>query len=313
MQARPPFNFDLSAMVFSDKVGLSMRDEQICKYSNGKYWRVLEIDGKLILVTIKSIGNVNKPRLEVELASNEQISESDKETVRELIFRTFDLGSDLKPFYKAMEQDTIMSRLVKELYGLKAIRLPTVFEAMVYVILAQQISLQASHAIERRLIKKSGNVLKIDDKVYYAFPTPEKFASLEIDDFRSCGVSRRKAEYIRDIAQSIVDKKLDLATLEHKEDKEIMEELCSIRGVGRWTAELVMIRGMGKLTVIPADDLGLRDHVSHYYFRGEGRVSSEEVRKVAVGWGKWMGIAGFYVVMAGMLRVGNTFPGGTAH
>lgn len=265
----------------------------------------MRANDKLIFVVVRSIGDVKKPELEVQLISNQEISKNDKEIIERKISFIFDLDFDLKPFYNAMRHDKIMSKMIDKLYGLKLSKSPTIFEALVYVILEQQISLQAAYNIERKFIKKLGEKLKINNKVYYAFPTPESLASLEIEDLRSCGISRRKSEYIRDIAKLIIERKLDLESLKQKDEKKIMEELCKIRGIGPWTAELTIIRGMGRLRVIPAADLGLREHVTRYYFTDSGRkrVSSEEVRKIAKKWGRWRGVAGYYLVVAGRLKL----------
>jgi DNA-3-methyladenine glycosylase II len=299
----PPFNFDLTAKVFSDEVGLCMRDEQICKYSDRKYWTVLRVNEKLILAVVKSIGDVNKPKLEVDLISNERLSEDDKEKSEAIISRIFNLDFDLKPFYRDAKNDGVLLKLIEKLYGLKVPQTSNIFEAFVYVILEQQISLQAAYNIERRFIKKYGDVLKINGKEYYAFPTPERVASIRVDDMCMCGMSRRKAEYICNIAKLISKNKLKVEELKHKKDEEVLQELCKIRGVGRWTAELVMIRGMGRLLVIPAADLGLRDHIAYYYLKNKKRASIDEVRQIAEKWGKWRGIAGFYITIAGRLRI----------
>ena len=101
----------------------------------------------------------------------------------------------------------------------------------------------------------------------------------------------------------IVEGKLDLEKFKSYEDPgKIVEELCRIRGIGRWTAELTMIRGMHKLEAIPADDVGLRRCISHYYCN-DRRISGEEVRKIAGKWGKWKGLASFYLIMAGRSEV----------
>jgi DNA-3-methyladenine glycosylase II len=70
-----------------------------------------------------------------------------------------------------------------------------------------------------------------------------------------------------------------------------------IRGIGVWTAELTQIRGFGKLEALPADDLGVRRAISHYYYR-DRRISSEEARQIAVKWGEWKGLAAYYIIMA---------------
>jgi DNA-3-methyladenine glycosylase II len=151
--------------------------------------------------------------------------------------------------------------------------------------------------------KTFGNILKVDDKVYYAFPKPEKIASATVEQLRECGLSYKKAEYIRDISKMIADGILDLEKFKGYEDiDEIINELSKIRGIGVWTAELTMLRGLQKFDAIPADDLGLRRVISHYYCN-DRKISGEEARRIAQNWGKWKGLAAFYLIIAERLKV----------
>jgi DNA-3-methyladenine glycosylase II len=81
IRAVPPFDFDLCAGIFSDGEG------QIRKYENGKFWQVIRIDGKLALVIVRALGTVDEPKLSVELNSNEEISDNDKEKAAEIVCR----------------------------------------------------------------------------------------------------------------------------------------------------------------------------------------------------------------------------------
>lgn len=290
-----PFNFDLSARIFS------IGHEQIRKYKDGKYWQVIRIDGKLILFNIRVVGD--DLTLLVELESNREISNRDKEVAKKIVNSLFNLKLDLKEFYKEMKNDKIMFKLTKELKGLRNLTTPTVFEALINSIVEQQISLVVAHGIEINLIKAFGDTLKVYGKEYYAYPTPEKLSNASIERLRRNGLSQRKAEYIKEISQLVADRKIDLEKFKNYVDSnEIIKELDEIRGIGAWTAELTIIRGMNKLDVFPAVDLGLRRCVSHYYCKDKA-ISGEEARRIAERWGKWKGLAGFYLIMAYTLDI----------
>jgi DNA-3-methyladenine glycosylase II len=292
-----PFDFDLSATIFSDG------DNQIRTYENGKYWQVVRSHNKLVLITITSFGTVDNPELAVELKSNEEISHHDKKIIEAIISSLFNLTFDLTAFYNEVKNDRIMAKLSRQFRGLKSPTTPTVFEALVDSIIEQQISLNVAHSIERNVVKTFGETLTLDDKVYYAFPTPQQLAFATKEQLRTCGLSVRKAEYIHDISKLIADGNLNLEKFKTYEDsEEIIKELCNIRGIGVWTAELTLLRGMNKLEVLPADDLGLRRHISHYYCN-DRKISGEETRIIAEGWGNWKGLAGFYVIIAARLGV----------
>jgi DNA-3-methyladenine glycosylase II len=193
--------------------------------------------------------------------------------------------------------------LTQKLRGLKSPTTQTVFEAFVDSIVEQQISLKVANGIENRLIKKFGDALGLEGEVYYAYPTPQKLASASTEALRQCGLSFRKAEYIKSGSTLITEGKLDLEKLKNYDSAdEIIRELDSVKGVGVWTAELTMLRGMQRLEALPAEDLGLRRVVSHYYCGGT-KITGAQARQIARDWGKWKGLAAYYLIVAEMLGI----------
>lgn len=293
----PPFDFELSANIFSGG------DPQIRKYEKGRFWQVIRVGSKPMLTIVTTAGTIDEPRLSVRLESDRIISKSDIEDSKGIVCGLFNLGFDLKPFYEQAKEDRVIAGLTCRLRGLKSPTTPTVFEALIDSIVEQQISLNIANKMEGRLIKALGEVLSLGKEVYYAFPTPQELASASIYELCNCGLSQRKAEYIHDISKMVIDGKLDLEKFkDYKDAKDIIAELDRIRGIGTWTAELTMVRGMQRLEAFPADDLGLRRVISHYY-RFNRKISSEEARKVAEKWGTWKGLAGFYLIMAAAMDI----------
>jgi DNA-3-methyladenine glycosylase II len=191
-----------------------------------------------------------------------------------------------------------MSRIAKLLYGLKNPTTPTVFEALVDSIVEQQISIKVAIALEEKLSKKLGERLTVDGETYFAFPTAQTLASSSVEEIQQVGLSRRKAEYIHEAAQLIVAGKLDLEGLRSQESaEEIILKLDEVRGIGVWTAELTMLRGMQRLDALPADDFGLRRVISRYYCGGRP-IKATEAREIAKAWGRWKGLAAFYLIIA---------------
>jgi len=153
------------------------------------------------------------------------------------------------------------------------------------------------------MIKTFGGALNIGSDVYYAYPTHEQLNNATRDQLRECGLSFRKAEYIKDISKAVIEEKLDLEKFkEYSNIDQIIDELCEIRGVGIWTAELTVLRGLNNVEAIPADDIGLQKVISHYYNDGK-KISSEDVREIAEKWGKWKSLAGFYLIIVELMDV----------
>ncbi|HVP92668.1 MAG TPA: DNA-3-methyladenine glycosylase 2 family protein, partial [Acidobacteriota bacterium] len=215
----------------------------------------------------------------------------------------FDLNHDLKPFYEHVKNDEVLTRLTSELRGLRSPATTTVFEALFDSIVEQQISLNVAHVLEKNVIKRFGEMLRLDGEVYYAYPTPKYLMRATAAGLQKCGLSRRKADYIQNVSKLIAEGKLNLEELKHCEDTDsVISALDGIRGVGVWTAELTMVRGMRK-DALPADDLGLRRVISHYYCHDK-RISSDEARVIAQRWSNWKGLAAFYLIVAEIMGIG---------
>lgn len=289
-----PFDLDLSARIFSEG------DARFRRYEAGEYWQVIQLGERLVRITLRSLGTVDSPELSVDLMPDE-FSDVEVKNASETVRRLFNMDLDLLPFYEAVKGDRVMSMLTERLRGLHSPTTQTAFEALVDSIIEQQISLKAAWSLERRVVEAFGNILRIDDKAYYAFPRPETLAFTTVEALRDCGLSMRKAEYVRDSARLVMDG-LDLESLRDYDDNSIIEELKKIRGVGVWTAELTMVRGMQRLDAIPADDLGLRRCISHYYCGGR-KITSLEARRIAEAWRGWRGLASFYLITAERLGI----------
>jgi DNA-3-methyladenine glycosylase II len=297
IDALPPFRFDLSSEIFADG------DKQIRNYEKGLFWQVIRVNGKLILATIEAVGTVDKPEVSAELKSDSAMTEEDKKKAEKTINALFSLDLDLKPFYERVKDERIMAGLTRKLWGLKNPTTHTVFEALVDSIVEQQISLKVANSIENKITKKFGDILDLEGGVYYAYPTPQRLAAVSTEELRQCGLSFRKGEYIKEASQLITEGKLHLENLKnYASSEQIIKELDEIRGIGVWTAELTMLRGMQRLEALPADDLGLRRVISHYYCDGK-MITGAEARQIAKVWGDWKGLAAYYLVVASMLGI----------
>jgi DNA-3-methyladenine glycosylase II len=291
----PPYDFTLSTWIFATG------DLQIRKSENGRFWQVIRLGETLALADIHSTGTTNHSVLKVRLSGNTASESGFREQAVDMIARILSLNDYLTPFYQSVRDDPPLHALTGKLRGLKAPSTPTVFEALVDSIIEQQISLAVARTLESRLTKMFGDSLLVEGQTYYAFPVPERIASGKPEQFRACGLSAMKGEYIRNAAHQILTGELNLDGLRAISDsEEIIGELQRIKGVGRWTAELVVLRGLHRLDIIPADDLGLRRVIARRYEAG-GDISGQEVRKIADRWGPWKGLAAYYLLVADMI------------
>ncbi len=297
LQPVAPFSFDLSAQIFGDG------DPQIRIYKNGKFRQVIRVGRKLVLATVESTGTTDNPRLRSELLSSDEINHEDVERAVKTITLIFNLDLDLLPFYGIAKRDTTLNKVARRLWGLRSPTTQTVYEALIDSIVEQQISLSVATGMERRMIKKFGETLSVGGEICYGYPLPSALEQASIEDLRACGLSGRKAEYVRDISSLVAAGKLDLERFRsYGNAEDIVRELDEVRGIGTWTAELTAIRALQKWDVMPADDVGLRRIIAKFYCDGK-RIESDEARKIAEPWGKWRGLAAYYFVVAELLSL----------
>jgi DNA-3-methyladenine glycosylase II len=293
----PPFDFSLSAAIFS------RGEPDIRIFRDGVFRQVLDTRSALVLAEVRSSGTTEDPKLALTLRSNRTIRRGDASHAGAQVATILSIQDDMDPFYRAVAGDPVLADLSVRLRGARAPVTPTVFEALTDSIIEQQISLKAARSIESRLIRAVGKELDLNGIVYYGYPDPEILAGTADSTFRSCGLSVRKGEYIRDVSRLILNGDLDVEGFRKYEDTErIIEELIKIRGIGKWTAELTILRGLHRADAFPADDVGVRRLISQFYLSGR-KISTAEARTFADRWGPWKGFAAYYLEVADLLGV----------
>jgi DNA-3-methyladenine glycosylase II len=283
-----PFDFQRSAGIHG-RFEKSLPDV----YENGIYKRVLHLAVNPVLVLVTSKGTIEKPRLNVEVYP--QLLAQEVKALKRLLCTMFAASFDFDKFYSVAKKDRLMKIVSRRLRGLRPVSPPTIFEASVIAITEQQISLDVAVAIRSRLIEKFGEVVKFEGRNFYAFPTPAVLAKAKLNQMMAVGLSRNKALYINELSKKVAGKELDIEGLRKMDDETAIEELTKIKGVGPWTAEYTLIRGMGRVNSLPADDLGIQRAISEAYFKGK-RIGSNEVRRILSKFSPFSGIAAFYLM-----------------
>ena len=143
-------------------------------------------------------------------------------------------------------RDERLSRLIDEVGYPEYEVIPDLFAALAFNIMGQQISVKAAETVWRRALDKFGEI------------TPENILAASPSELQSVGISMRKAGYIRDAAESVISGALDIEALKTMPDEQLCKELTKLRGVGKWTAEMLMIFSLERPDVLSRDDLGIR-------------------------------------------------------
>lgn len=150
-------------------------------------------------------------------------------------------------------KDARMAAAIAEIGGIYRSPGESLFTGLMQAIVGQQISLKAADTVWKRLEEKLGGV------------TPARVARAAVEELQSCGMSFRKASYLQEAAQAVVSGTLDLEALQTAEDETVIQRLSALRGVGRWTAEMLLIFSLGRPDVMSYDDFGLRKGLCKLY------------------------------------------------
>ena len=180
------------------------------------------------------------------------------------------------------ERDRIMRRLIAATDERLSAKSEDPFRTLVRSIIGQQLSVKAAQTIRERFF------------ALFSECTPKAVLKAGHENLISCGLSRRKTEYILGLAKDFQNKSIKPSEWEHQNDEEIIAELTQIRGIGRWTAEMFLIFNLQRPNVLPVDDVGLTRAISTVYFSGEP-VSRIEVRQLAASWEPWRTVATWYL------------------
>lgn len=189
------------------------------------------------------------------------------------------------------------------LRGLRPPRFPTVFESLVNGVACQQLSLSVGIHLLNRLTVAHGRPPAGDPAGARAFPDPEQIARLDPAELRRHGFSTAKARAVVEIARAIVSDDLDLEALRQLDDPTAVEQLTSLRGIGRWTAEYVLLRGLGRLHVFPGDDVGAHNKLRRL-FDIEGPLDYESVRRLVARWDPYAGLVYFHLLLDSLSEAG---------
>ena len=267
---------------------------------DGVYRRLIDLDDKLVLASVRSIGTLEAPELALELQGPE-LSPDDVESATDRVSWLLGVDQGLAPFYELGRADQAMAGLVEQFYGLHLPHTASVFEALVLAVLGQQISTSVARIIRTLLIETFGPSAEFDGETYYAFPRPASIWASSPAELHTMKLTQRKSEYVHGLAGSALDPEMGLECLEGLTDREIVEKLVALRGVGMWTAQWALIRAVGRPDALPLGDLALRRVVSRLFMDGED-VNDAKVEEIAQRWSPYRTYATVYLFSA--LRIG---------
>ena len=171
-----------------------------------------------------------------------------------LVKRTLGVDRDVASFNRAAERLPWLAPLARRMRGVKPPRYPTLWETFVNAIVFQQVSLFAASAIMRRMVLALGSPIEHGGVTLYAPPEMERVVTADDSLMRSLGLSAGKLVALRGAAESIASGALSEALLEERPSPDAAALLGTLKGIGPWTAAVILLRGFGRLDVFPMND-----------------------------------------------------------
>ena len=202
----------------------------------------------------------------------------------------FSLDHPLERFYRLVRREPVLRGTERRFRGLRLPRDANLYEALLHAIVGQQLSVVAANAIARRLLRATDAFLSADGVEVPCPPAPARLARLGADGLRALGMSRAKAQAIVALASDAAGVAEDAATALVDPLPRAIDRLIARPGVGRWTAENALLRGVGRPDVFVGGDLGIRVALAEYGV--VPRHASEEVARAwserwYPGWGSY--------------------------
>ena len=292
-----PFRLDLTVWT------LRRRAENIIdRWDGSTYRRVLIAQEHPVEVEIIQTGPPDMPLLQVTTTGS-KLSSDTKPLVTSVLTQMLGINADLSEFYRFAERQPKLDALARQFRGVKPPRFPTLFETLVNAMACQQLSLNVGILLLNRLTAAFGPSGPEQGALVHAFPAPENLARLDTEALRPLGVSRQKARAIIELASAISEKQLNLDELESLDNEAASDRLRKLRGVGRWSAEYVLLRGLGRLHVFPGDDVGARNRLQHWLDLAEP-LDYEGVRHSIAPWRSYGGFIYFHLLLKGLTESG---------
>jgi DNA-3-methyladenine glycosylase II len=222
--------------------------------------------------------------------------------LRQRISQLLGTAVDLSGFYAVAANVPELAPLVAQARGVKPPRYPSLWEALCNAVAFQQLSLEAAITTMRRVIAHCSTPLVFGEVQLYPFPTPATFRDTDPVVLRSLGLSARKVRTLQEAADLLLAGQLTAEKLESLPTAEAMAQLVLLRGIGPWTAAVVMLRGFGRLDVFPAGDSGARRNLRGLLGAAAGEVADGEAILAALG--PWRGMLYFHLLLWRLSRRG---------
>ena len=301
IEVSAPFRLDLTAWALRRR-----SHNDVDRFDGTCYRRVLCLAGEPAEVTVRQQVSSGAPALIAELHGPAAASRATAK-VRPALERMLGLTADLTGFYEVAARDDRLRPLAQRFRGMRPPCFPAVFEAVVNAVACQQLSLDVGIHLLNRLARRFGPAVPgtgDSSGTAYGFPVPDLLAAADPAELRALGFSGTKARTITTIAAKVAAGTLDLEALRGADDDSARELLLSLPGIGRWSAEYVLLRGLARYHLLPGDDVGARNNLRRRFGLPEG-AGYDAVARLSRRWWPYGGLVYFHLLLDALAARGE--------
>ncbi len=285
LRTQRPFRLDLTAWALRRRAGNRV------DVWDGSYRRAVNVGDRTVSVRVEQ--HCDRPVLHVSTTDGQHCTATESASIGSQLRWMLGLDVDLTEFYRLADADPRTAALKDCFVGVRPPRFPSLFESFVNAIANQQLSVDAGIASLNRFADAYGDRTP-DGRV--GFLRPATVVGASPDDLRALGFSYRKAEYIVAAAQSVLTGELDRERLTTMDRAPLLQSLTRQHGIGRWSAEYVMLRGLGRIDVFPGDDVGARNNLQRFMDLAEP-PSYTDIAEMLAPWTPAAGMLYFHLLL----------------
>jgi DNA-3-methyladenine glycosylase II len=289
-EAVPPYSFELT--VHKPAGWWWSTPNEI--FESNVLWTATRFNSRLIGLKLESVGTLQKPRVRCEVSAEKKMSDTDKAIVTRMVKRALRVEENISEFYALARKDCVLRDVVEDLYGMRTAGWPELFPALILAVTLQMAPMKRSNQMMDLLIENFGNSVSFDGKTIAHWPSTEKIANLTVGELKVKVKLGYRAENLVSIAKALESGFPTMDQLGELSPEEAKKQLLSLRGIGDYSADIV-VPGMG----FPLDVWSAK--IFHVLLFGKETEKPRDaipvLKKTAEErWGKWRGYAFVYVL-----------------
>lgn len=298
LRALAPFDLSLTVAVTRRRP-----TNLVDTFAAGEYRRLVMLGNRPRLIAVRQ---VDESILEVAPLDG-ALDSAEQSELAALLDRTLGLTRDMTPIVSAFGEFEPLARLVSRLRGMKPPRYPNLWTTIVGIVPYQQVSLEAGQAISNRMIADIGTRIEYDGVTYFNYPSAEQFLRASDDQTRAWGLSIAKVRTLRGAAEAIASGALTEDELIPLDDEAAITRLTQLHGIGQWSAQVILLRGLGRLSAFPLGDSGAQRAFKALFGWEAGEIDARRSELLAA-LREWRGYLYFVLLGASLLDRGQIEP-----